>query len=256
MATLSTSPVRFGAGSVLSRTFSVWARNAVPFGLLGLLVHLPLVVIAWTGSPIFEAWWGGIAEIALRQGLSLLLTGLVAYGVVMHLRGAPVPVGRCLSVGLSQFFPVLGVGLLVVLWIILGYAALIIPGVIVTCMLWVAVPAAVLEKQPVREALRRSQVLTKGYRMAIFLVLLALGIIGMTVGLGVYGMIVGTLLFDTGDVISEETLARVRTANVVVNLLDGVIFGPLAAVAAAVGYHDLRRTKEGVGVEELAKVFE
>jgi hypothetical protein len=35
-----------------------------------------------------------------------------------------------------------------------------------------------------------------------------------------------------------------------------LVLGTLHSVAAVVGYHDLRREKEGVAVAELVKVFE
>jgi hypothetical protein len=40
-----------------------------------------------------------------------------------------------------------------------------------------------------------------------------------------------------------------------VDLLVTVVLGSILAIANAVGYHDLRVAKEGVGIEELVSVF-
>ena len=44
-------------------------------------------------------------------------------------------------------------------------------------------------------------------------------------------------------------------AHVIAELAIMPIAGALAATMTAVGYHDLRRAKEGVGVDELLRVF-
>jgi hypothetical protein len=244
------------AGSILGRSFSIWLRNFVPFTLLSLVVHAPLmvwVVIMMSGEPNLDSITRyGMLATPIEMVLGLIATGAMTYGVFMQLRGQPAGIGKCLSVGLSRLFPILGVGLLAGIAIIGGFILLIVPGVIIMCALWVAVPVAVVERPGVGASLSRSSALTKGYRGSIFGVILLIGVLNWLVSFVTQKIFIGDVQ-SLGSV--EEIMSHLRMF-LILSVVEGSILGALSAVAAAVGYHDLRVAKEGVAVEQLAAVFD
>ena len=103
---------------------------------------------------------------------------------------------------------------------------------------WVAVPVTIIENPGPAKSLGRSSRLTSNnvFRILCVFVLLFLAQMGIE-------RLSSTALPPTVAMWSGVGLAA-------------ALFAPLRAVACAVCYHDLRLAKEGVGVAELARVFE
>jgi hypothetical protein len=233
------------AGAVLSRSFAIWARNIVPFTILSLLVFVPSFAFEYLGlndgrrfgmTPTMFS----LIDSGIRMVLGLVTTSAITYGVVQQLRGRPAPIGASVSFGLTRIVSVLGTSLLVGLCIVVSMVFLIIPGLIVTCMLHVAVPVAVLEKVGAFQSLSRSAELTAGNKSTIFGIVFLLGIM----------IIALVLLF-------QLTLGRTSVIAFVAGQAGiSAVVGALSSTASAVIYHDLRQGKEGIDIEQLAAVFE
>jgi hypothetical protein len=239
----------FSAGSVLSRSFSIFFKNFIPFMILQILVYSPLLVytaILVSGELTIDSIviWGVVVGIGGLL-LNMVATGAMTYGVFQQLRGRSAGLGQCLLVGVKRMLPVLGVGILAAICIGLGFVALLIPGIILLCMLWVAVPVAVVERPGVFGSLSRSAELTKDNRLRIFGVVVVLFAINK----------LAEYLLESGVIGDAPSVGDIKLYLLLV-LVTSLALGALSAVAAAVGYHDLRASKEGVGVEELARVFE
>jgi hypothetical protein len=246
---------RFGIGSVLSTGFRIWFKNLIPFLLITLVVYIPLIVwgvsVANTdGSQFatFNLWNDGLIVV-----LNVLASAAITYGVVMELQGQHASVGACFATGMARFFPVLLVAILQTICIVLGLIALIVPGIIVMCMLYVAPVSSVLERPGVIGALRRSRELTRGHKMEIFGLVLLLGGINAALGELVVQLVVGS---GSADSAVAEFSGSARTRFMYVSLALNVITGSLAAVMSAVSYYFLRAEKEGTSAEELARVFD
>ncbi|MHC4960147.1 MAG: hypothetical protein ACYTGN_17470, partial [Planctomycetota bacterium] len=108
--------MKFGVGAVLGRTFSVWARNVVPFTLLMLVASLPIV--AWTHVALsgeqtldlvsdYHLWSFPAAWLCELVG-----TAAIVHGVVRQLAGERAGLLGCLGTGLKRFPVVLGVTLM------------------------------------------------------------------------------------------------------------------------------------------------
>jgi hypothetical protein len=235
----------FSVGSVLSNSFGVWLANLIPFTLIGLLVYSPLIAlqalaVAAAPDPSMARLSAALVQL-LSNVASFVLTGALTYGAIQQLRGRRGGFFECVGVGLRRFFPILSVGFLMALCIFGGMFLLVIPGLVVMCMLWVAVPVAVVEKPGVLASLRRSRELTDGYKWPIFW----LNVLLIAVNVG--ATFVLTLYFLAGVDSSKADLWLT------------LLLLPLSsfwAVTAAVGYHDLRLVKEGVDVAALASVFD
>jgi hypothetical protein len=103
----------------------------------------------------------------------------------------------------------------------------------------VAVPAAALERKGVSSALARSIKLTRGsYGRVLGLVLLMAAVYAALV------VLMGTALDVIASVIMPFSLAAF------------LAYGTFAAVLSAVLYLELRRSKEGIGAEAAATVFD
>ncbi len=247
--------MRFSAGAVLSRGFAVLGRNLGPFLVLSLLTNLPVFAVQLAvGQVPVEPFRPDQAQVAqmprfdplqllpslLSIVMSAILAGALTYGVVQDLRGRRAGLGQTLSVGLSRALPVVGISILVGFLIGLGFIALVVPGLILLCALFAAVPAAVIERLGVG-ALGRSFDLTKGHRMSIFGIVLAIGIVGVVFGL-VLRMAIG----------AGASLVATSIVFYVVSIFLSLYNGTCQAVA----YHDLRVEKEGASTADIASVFD
>src|SRR5262245_10906458 len=235
-------------GALVGRGFSIWSRNFGPAALLALIVSAPLVALVFLFVPreskLSEDEWSlfEFLNFVIAGFTGLVLSGALSYTVFQQLRGRAVSFGDSLQVGLSRIFPVLGVGSLVGVCNLLGTIACVIPGVILTCALYVAVPACVVEKPGITESLKRSFDLTRNSRWQIFGAFFVQGLFTNLLGL-LTAFVLGA--FD----IEQSIFNLILT-------LTSVIYASPSAVMQAVAYHDLRTGKEGAEIDELVAVFE
>ena len=200
--------------------------------------------------------------------LAYVATAGIAHGTFEALRGRKPRLGSCLRQGFNQFFPVLGVAILT----LLALAGTMLPGTLIgvfggrglliflvllslipMCMvltvLWVAIPACVVERPGVTESLGRSAALTKGNRWRVFGIIVILMLVNW--GISLASNVVTVPLSSFGA--SAATLAIVGG---VVGIVTTGLYTALNAVMAAVAYHDLRVAKEGIGIDKIAAVFD
>lgn len=246
----------FGVGNVLATGFRVWFRNIIPFLLItGLFYAAPWIWVGTVvhGDPTPENLRHatsvfGIAT-ALTWPINIFVSAALTYGVVMELHGHRASIGSCITTGLVRFFPVLGVGILTGLCIFGGFILLIVPGIIVACMLYVATQVSVLERPGLLGALRRSRELTQGHKAEIFGLQFLLGLI--SIGTSV---ILNLATASTPHTIEEAFHGLSR--SMYISLGHEMVLGSLAAVMASVAYYLLRAEKEGTSAAELAAIFD
>src|SRR5262249_18470877 len=152
------------------------------------------------------------------------------YGAFESMRGRRVSLVESMRIGLRRFFPVLGVALLAPFLTMLAGLAFVIPAFIVITMVFVAIPACVVERLGPLKSIGRSAQLTKGHRWKIFGLLFATLIAAVIAGgvLGVSAIAIGGL-----------------TGGIVVRYLWDTVWSAFYAVLVVVTYHDLRVAKEG-----------
>ena len=106
--------------------------------------------------------------------------------VVTANEGRQATFGESLSTALRVFLPLIGLSILFGLGIMFGLILLIVPGIMLMVAWAVAVPALVVERCGVIDALRRSAELTKGSRWKIFglflIILVIYWIVSVVVG--------------------------------------------------------------------------
>jgi hypothetical protein len=240
----------FKSGPILSETFSVWLKNAIPFVLLAGFVVAPFLLLSSYAAANLEknpqtAAIAAVASLLAAVLFSPLATAAITYGVFQQMRGGDSSIGDCLKVGLSVLLPVLGVALLQGCLVGVGYLLCVIPGILLAMRYAVSVPVAVEERPGVSESLRRSAFLTEGYRMEVFGVLLVIGFLDGGSDLAMAALF-------------KEALADPARAGMVelAGSFKDVLTTSLFATAYAVMYYRLRSVKESIDVDQIASVFD
>ena len=209
----------------LGKSLEVYFCNIIPFSLLMALITTPqfFVELQAVSSDLLLSWsllFLDRLNPLLRLVLPYAAGATLIFGTMQALRGQRAAFGECLDRGIMVLIPVLGVVLIVSLATIVGMVLLVIPGLVVMTMFRVAIPVAVVERSGVIATLRRNSALTHGYRWRLFGIIVVLAVAAGGAG-----------------------------------LLIGFVFGGIGAVSVGVTYFALRVVKEGVDIEEIAKVF-
>jgi hypothetical protein len=236
----------FRVGHVFSRTWSVLSRNLLPFCFVTAIASLPNLPLVVTQTDVARGANGANPSWLFLAGLAGMVLGalsqaIVLYGAFEDMRGRPVNLLESLRFGLRRAFPVLGVAVLVPILAGLAALMLVIPGAIVLTMLFVAMPACVVEKLGPLKSMRRSAQLTKGHRWAIFGIWIA-----TTLAWGIVQSVLDKLFIYVGGAALWP----------VVWLAWSTLLGAFYAILVVVTYHDLRVAKEGVNTDQIAAVFD
>jgi hypothetical protein len=239
--------VPFRVGDVLSKTFSVFGRRLVSFVLLAFVPLIPLLAVSFSAPGASQLLgltaqrvvaWGGLSG-ALTFVLGLVAQAMIFYGAFQEMAGRPFSVAQSFSVGLARLLPVSCVVVLSALFTGVAFLLLFVPGIIVYCMLYVAIPVCVIEKPGIFASLDRSATLTKGSRWQIFGLLALTGIIG-----------------GIAQIVLEKVLGVATIWGKLFSFGWQVVATSFGAVLVAVVYRELRMTKEGMDIDNLANVFD
>jgi hypothetical protein len=282
------------AGSILGMAWTVFTQQVVPIMTITVVVMGPVTLLSYlllgSATDGVREWENADtpADSAAALPLSafgtigvnylllwtapLLLQGAVTWIAVRHLQGGSTSVGSALTIGLQRLVPTIGVvfamvlivaGLLVpaavaaafesfALAVIFGIVGLV-AAIVLFYGYFCAIPACVIDKPGVWASLRRSWNLTKGYKGSIFLALFAVGLI-KGVGAAVLLGVTGQFSAQFGEP-AEPSIAAQFEINWVAQGVE-IVFAGFIAVCAAVTYYQLRVRKEGVGIGDLAGVFD
>ncbi len=235
-------PTDFRIGRAMSRGFEVLFGNFIIFIAISAIAAAPLFVytLAEPGTGGARSW-GAIAGLLLHFVLSALCQAMIVFATFQALRGRPVRAGESMARGLQRLVPVLLTSILTGIIVALGTLLLVIPGIIASVILCVAIPACVVERLGPIESIERSSFLSRGYRWPIFGAFLAIGIVGLVANALMVGLTKGT---DTLWVFPA------------VSFLWNTLVTAYQTVLVAIMYHDLRVVKDGIDLEHIASVFD
>jgi hypothetical protein len=280
--TVSAAPtMNFDIGRVISRLAGAVGRNVVLFGsLAALLVGLPGAVLAIAqislmgdmfnlqGSADPNAAFANLfspLRISLAVAAALIgiignaaLQGAVIHGSVSDLSGKKATFGECLTTGLRYFLPLFCIGLIVAICCFFGYLVFVVPGVLLGLAWSMAAPAEVIERTGIFASLSRSADLTRNHRGAIFGLIIIFFASVFVVQLVINAVDTMVLGFS-GAMTTRTGLPDMRNFIViqsVVAVVLQVVISSLSAAGLAAIYFELRQAKEGVGVDQLAAVFD
>jgi hypothetical protein len=230
----------FRAGIVFERAFNALFRHFAVFAGISGVANLPLLFyLLWVlANPYRGDEFGTNFDFMMVGSIFLgsLCDAAILHATFQYLRGQPVSAYKSVSIGFRRIFVVLILSVLTMIAVMAGLLLLVIPGLIIATMLLVTIPVAVVEGLGPFESLRRSVALTKGYRLALFGLLVVLGISN----------------FAANKVISLSTPTMIVTFT----FLWSTLFTAFHSILVTVAYHDLRSLKEGVDIEQIASVFD
>jgi len=266
MAVAEGTTARFEIGRVVSRTFGAIGRNLLTFGLLSLVPGIPAALWYWGFARLSPAAAGNGSDVDFVAAgiigvaaLSYYIAGFVfqasvVHGTVAYLNGKNASFADCLSTGLSHFFPLFLMSILIGLGILAGLLLFLLPGLILAVAWSVAVPVRVVERASITDALKRSRELTHGHRWAVFGLLLIFFGLGFGITRLVRSVAAVALL------VSAPAGARAEVffspAYIAVSTIAAMISITIGAAGVASIYYELRLFKEGIGPEALAAVFD
>jgi hypothetical protein len=266
---------------ILGRTFKTWIASLPQLLVIAALVLVPFFVLRW--FLLGAAGWREKVSESLPMVQTLAVTSIgqafAVRFVFQRLRGDAADLGRSIAVGRARVGTVaaidllLSAPLLVYLGVMLYVSATLVPGsdaatsakeienfarngmgaialatllyyvfqLVVILVLPVAAPAAVVENRGVFASLRRSAELTKGRRTTIFGIYF------------VYGLI---CVLPVGSLSLLIVFGMQGAGQFAARCAFDLLFASLTCVLPIVLYHELRETLEGIGIDELASVFD
>jgi hypothetical protein len=234
----------FRVGSVISRSASLLSRYFLTFFIVAVIAYLPTVPLAGTEdaepadpTQVWLAWALSFVSVFVLHPLA---EAIIVHAAFQDMRSRPVRPTESLNVVLRRFLTIVGLAFVVNFLMVLGVILLIIPGLMLYTMWFVALPACVVERLGPWTSLRRSRELTKRpYRQ-------------------VFGLALLLTITSFGGLLVEFGLAAVAGPIVgrIGNLIGNGLWLAFAAVVGTVIYHDLRVIKEGIDLEQIADVFD
>jgi hypothetical protein len=200
---------------------------------------------------------GAAAWLASVVG-NAVLQGAVIHATVSDLSGRRPTFGECLGTGFRFFLPLVVIGIIFAVCCVFGLFIFIVPGVLLALAWCVAAPAEVMERTGIFGSFARSAALTRNHRGAIlglaFALLFAQWVVNSLIS-AVLGVGIGASAAATVGVAgnSFQNLFVYQTAT---GLVLATLFASVGQAGVASVYFELRQTKEGIGAEQLAAVFD
>ena len=231
----------FPVAEVLRTAAGIGAHHARLFLAVALIGAVPVWIVFALTAPFFElsapvgdepfpnAAARSALAVMLLRGLVLSLctywaSGVAAYFVVRTLRGAPPTLPTALQQASRRSGYVLVASFLMSLLVTLGFFLMVVPGIALWLMFWVATPAAIVEGR-FASALRRSYALTNGHKwqllglLAVLLLVSMPPVIAITIAVGtafpvalpIVGAFVQVALWTLWGAVSAVSYYRLRT---------------------------------------------
>lgn len=238
-------------GEVLDTSFGLYRAQFLPLIIISLacksaplLLGIYLEQISGTSATaIFDHWQLFLVQFVLAILLNVVAVAATTFVVAGAYLGAPTTANDALGRAFRLFGPLALATIVSLFSIMIGFIALVVPGLILWSGLVLATAVIALE-QPVTAmaALNRSWELTKGFRFKVFVAVLVAMLLFMIPAMvvGVVGAI-GKLTGSWSSLISDILSSMLQ-----------VFVAPFMYVVITVLYYDLRVRKEGFDLELLA----
>ncbi|MET0295009.1 MAG: hypothetical protein ABW042_08320 [Phenylobacterium sp.] len=253
---------RIDIGRVLSETIGVLRRNLGSFTLIGAVAALPALpvfgVLARNAATVADPGESALAGLTIMglylEPLPVLVAGALAwfalsaaaygalnYGTLRDLDGRPTRLPELLMAGVRTFVPMALITTLTTLGMLLGLMLLLVPGVILMLMWYVALPANISERLGILASLARSAELTRNNRLMILVLFIII-------------VAVSWVVARLAEALATSIAAGQAAA--LTQVIAAALTTPFSTVIGAVLFVELRRIKEGGGPGGLAAYFD
>lgn len=236
-----------GLGELLDASFGIYRRQFLPLVFIALVTQaVPLAAGIYSELRPDARLTATLISLLVAVVLGAIGSAASTFVVAEAYLGGTITPQQAFERSMPYLGRLIGAGLLSGLLFMLGFIALIVPGIIIVCALAVASPAIVLENQPSATAgLSRSWHLTKGHRGKVFasymVAFLLIALPGFA--LGVSGVVAA------GDSVTEQGL---MLGLLTVQSVLQVLAYPFLYVLTTLLYYDFRVRKEAYDLEMLS----
>jgi hypothetical protein len=235
-------------GELVGLTFSLTAAHFAKLFPLSLLLSAPGLAMTFYEKQLDPVQDAGLilatalVSLLLATAIWPLASAASIKIVASSYTGTRCSLGEGLAAGLRRLLPLLGCVMSVGLLVGLGTLLLIVPGLIVMTIYYVAPCSVVLENQGVGASMRRSKKLSDGHRWRVFFLMLVVALLVQVVpGLGL-GMLLEMGLVGTGAfLVTLVVMAAVAIPSI---------------IAPTVVFFDLRVRKEALDVVQLSELVD
>jgi len=264
---------KFEIGRVISETFKALLAYPVQIFVLTFFgVGIPMMIVslwplflgAGEGINFYDSdWierfnWESFVGIFVFVYLIYILISVVMIGALIHvsvraLSRKKVHLSDAVKTGIKLFFPMLGLMLLYLLGVMVGFVLLIIPGIFIMLGWALAFNIRVIEGGTVTDALSRSWEISKGYKRWLLLAYIIFSILGAVIGLVFQ---IPVLFFGNSQTaLFEGGSTTFWVANAIATGLTQMITLALTYVGLTAAYMEVRRVREGLVIESVADIF-
>jgi hypothetical protein len=247
---------RFRTTAALRRGLGTFVESLGPLLLIAALPSIPMLALTGliaTGElrpDALEAW--DQADRWLGTIAGALSTACISHGVASRRPGESLPVGASLRGGLRAAWPAIAVTVLTTLGVLLGLVLLIVPGLVLVAMTFVAVAVAAVEGVGANAALSRSSELARDRRRAV----LAVAAVDVAVAIGVVAGVLAVSDIHIASVIEAGgDPHRTQVGWMFGSVVAGIVVSALHGCLVAATYLELRLDKEGPPADAVAQVF-
>ena len=231
----------FRVGSVLGRSLAILMAHVASFLLLSAVALLPFLGAMYyfvrNGSEAVQAF----LMAALSLVLQMLCTAVILHASIEDMRGQPVHPLDSVAKAFARLLPILGLSLCTTIATLAGFLLVLVPGFVVLAILFVALPACLVERRGPIASMVRSADLTRGHRWQLFGLAVVMGLAKQLVDWTIPGALAGA-----GGI----------TLPVILSFAWATLWVAYQSVITAVVYHDLRALKEGIDIDHIAAQFD
>ena len=233
-----------------TEAINLYVDNFVPLFLIALISALPVIMVPPPSQaqgadiPMETAALDLFIWFTVLIGLSTLSAALLMEFISKKYLDRHQTPGQYIQNVLLYIFPIMGLAILQAVVVVLGFMAMVIPGVYLALALGLAVETLIIERRGVIESMKRSFFLTRGKKLEIFFFTLVLTLVSFAVEK------VLDFIFSVVD--QSQMAVDMGTIKI---LFTQALLAPLGACVFILIYFNSRIDKEGFNLEHMVEQF-
>jgi hypothetical protein len=233
-----------------TEAINLYLDNFVPLFMIALISAFPIIMVSQPSQtqgaeiPMDTAVLDFFIWFIVLIGLSTLSAALlIEFISKKYLKRRQTPAQYIQNV-LLYIFPIMGLAIIQAVVIVLGFMAMVIPGVYLALALGLAVETLIIERKGIIESMKRSFFLTRGKKMEIFFFTLLLTLVSFVLEKVV------DFIFSVVD--QSQMAVNIETINL---LFTQALLTPLGACVFILIYFNSRIEKERFDLEHMVEQF-
>lgn len=251
MSPLAYPQAKLQVAVAAAKTWRIFRQRPWRFAFLAFLPLVATLLVAFVPAAVRTSAGDGVKIVdqilvaVVQYGVQFICQNASVYGAARLADGLTFGVGEAMGVGARRLLPFVGIALLTLIVVFVGFILFVIPGLIVAVYLCLAAPACVIETRGPIASLDRSVRLVRGNWWRVVGVALFGGFLPFLGACAVIGLV-------------AAALSPLHAAQWTLLLLAPLylVLVAIGAIMIAVLFLDLRAAKEGRAPGAVAGVFD